>query len=221
MGCKFESCPGSQFFPFESIRNRTRGLLAQEPLTVTKMQRGVFSLQMLFFFPSRRRHPIFDCDWSSDVCSSDLFGAPGRAAVEERLPGLKEELGAGFCIVNAENVADGAGITPRLADRLLAAGADILTLGNHVWRRADIADYLSSSRRVIRPANLSAHAPGRGLAVATARDGAPVAVVNLLGALFIGPPVGPFEVVDALVETARAQAPTIVVDFHAEATSEK
>jgi metallophosphoesterase (TIGR00282 family) len=90
-----------------------------------------------------------------------------------------------------------------------------------VWRRADIADYLSGSRRVVRPANLSSHAPGRGLAVAPALDGTPVAVLNLLGLLFIGPPVGPFEVVDALVEEARAQAPAVVIDFHAEATSEK
>ena len=66
---------------------------------------------------------------------ADVFGAPGRAAVEERLASLKEELGIGFCIVNGENVADGAGITPRLAERLLAAGADVITLGNHVWRR--------------------------------------------------------------------------------------
>jgi calcineurin-like phosphoesterase len=81
----------------------------------------------------------------------------------------------------------------------------VLTLGNHVWRRADIADYLSGSERVIRPANLSSHAPGRGLAVGTALDGTSVAVLNLLGSLFIGPPVGPFEVVDALVEEARAR----------------
>jgi 2',3'-cyclic-nucleotide 2'-phosphodiesterase len=147
---------------------------------------------------------------------ADVFGAAGRAAVEERLPGLKEELGVGFCIVNGENVADGAGITPRLADRLLAAGADVITLGNHVWRRKEIGPYLETSDRVIRPANLAAGSPGRGLAVVP-----PVAVINLQGILFMATPVSPFEILDDLVEQARAQAKIVVLDFHAEATSEK
>jgi metallophosphoesterase (TIGR00282 family) len=152
---------------------------------------------------------------------ADVFGAPGRAAVEERLPGLKDELGAGFCVVNAENAADGAGLTPRLADRLLAAGADALTLGNHVWRRQEIGPYLERSDRVVRPANLASGAPGRGLAVVHAEDGTPVAVVNVQGLLFMATPVSPFEVLDALVEEASAQARIILVDFHGEATSEK
>ena len=124
-------------------------------------------------------------------------------------------------MVNGENVADGSGITPRLAERLLAAGADVLTLGNHVWRRREINDYLESAERVVRPANLGASAPGRGLVVVPAEDGTPVAVVNLQGSLFMQTPVGPFELVDDLVEQARSQAKVIVVDFHAEATSEK
>ena len=134
---------------------------------------------------------------------------------------LKEELGAGFCIVNAENVADGAGVTPRLADRLLAAGADVLTLGNHVWRRREIGPYLETSDRIVRPANLGSGSPGRGLAVVDAEDGTRVAVVNLQGILFMTTPVSPFEVLDDLVEQARAEAKIVIVDFHAEATSEK
>jgi metallophosphoesterase (TIGR00282 family) len=141
--------------------------------------------------------------------------------VEERLPSLREELGADICILNGENLADGVGITPKLADKMLAAGADAITLGNHVWRRGEIVPYLKESERVIRPANLSRRAPGRGLTFVTASDGTEVAVANLLGLLFIGPPVGPFEVVDDLVEEARARTPVIVVDMHAEATSEK
>jgi metallophosphoesterase (TIGR00282 family) len=152
---------------------------------------------------------------------ADVFGTPGRKAVEERLPGLREELGAGFCVVNAENTADGAGLTPRLADRLLRAGADVLTLGNHVWRRREIGPYLETSDRVVRPANLATSSPGRGLAVAQADDGTSVAVLNLQGLLFMSTPVGPFEVVDELVEQARAAAKVVLVDFHAEATSEK
>ena len=104
---------------------------------------------------------------------------------------------------------------------MLAAGADVLTLGNHVWRRREINDYLDGAERVVRPANLGAGAPGRGLVVAKAADGTPVAVVNLQGSLFMQTPIGPFELVDDLVEQARSQAKVIVVDFHAEATSEK
>ncbi len=152
---------------------------------------------------------------------ADVFGVPGRRVVEERLPALREELEVGLCIVNGENAADGAGITPRIADRLLGAGADVVTLGNHVWRRPEIGPYLADSERVIRPANLGSTAPGRGWTTAAADDGTPVAVVNLLGRLFLDPPIEPFEVVDDIVDEARAAAPVVIVDFHAEATSEK
>jgi metallophosphoesterase (TIGR00282 family) len=148
-------------------------------------------------------------------------GAPGRRAIEERLRGLREELGASFCIVNGENAADGVGITPKLAARILAAGADVITLGNHTWRRSEINTYLATSETVIRPANFSSAAPGRGLTVAAAEDGTHVAVINLLGSLFMSPAVSMFELVDGLVEEARARTPVIVVDVHAEATSEK
>lgn len=141
--------------------------------------------------------------------------------MEDRLPALRDELHADLCILNGENLADGVGITPKLADKMLASGVDAITLGNHVWRRGEIVPYLKQAERVIRPANLSRRAPGKGLAFVTAADGTEVAVANLLGALFIGPPVGPFEVVDDLIEEARQRTPVIVVDMHAEATSEK
>jgi metallophosphoesterase (TIGR00282 family) len=141
--------------------------------------------------------------------------------VETGLPGLRNELGADFCVVNGENVANGVGITPRLAEKLLAAGADVITLGNHVWRRPEIGPYLAESERVVRPANLWSGAPGRGLAVAPAADGTPVAVINVLGSLFLDPPTSMFELVDGLVDEARAATPVVVVDLHAEATSEK
>jgi hypothetical protein len=115
----------------------------------------------------------------------DVVGSPGRKVVEERLPSLREELGVSFCVLNGENVADGVGITPKLAERLLAAGADVITLGNHTWRRREINPYLTGSERVIRPANFPAASPGRGLAVAAATDGTPVAVINVMGSLFL------------------------------------
>jgi 2',3'-cyclic-nucleotide 2'-phosphodiesterase len=141
--------------------------------------------------------------------------------VETRLPGLRDELGADFCIVNGENVANGVGITPKLAEKLLAAGADVITLGNHVWRRPEIGPYLAGSERVVRPANLWSGAPGRGLTVAPAADGTPVAVINILGSLFLEPATSMFEVIDGLVDEARRATPIVVVDVHAEATSEK
>jgi metallophosphoesterase (TIGR00282 family) len=104
---------------------------------------------------------------------------------------------------------------------LLRAGADALTLGNHTWRREEIGPYLASAKAVVRPANLQAAAPGRGLALVEARDGTPVAVLNLLGSLFLEPAQSMWEVVDALVDEARETTPVVVVDLHAEATSEK
>jgi 2',3'-cyclic-nucleotide 2'-phosphodiesterase len=147
---------------------------------------------------------------------ADVVGVPGRRAVEERLPSLRQELGADFCILNGENLADGVGVTPKLADKMLEAGADALTLGNHVFRRGEIVPYLKESDRIVRPANLSARAPGKKLIVVNG-----VAIFNLLGFLFINPPVNPFEVVDAIVEQAQKRTPIIVLDMHGEATSEK
>jgi metallophosphoesterase (TIGR00282 family) len=147
---------------------------------------------------------------------ADVFGAPGRRAVETRLPSLREELGADFCVVNGENAAAGRGITAKLADKILASGADVITLGNWTWGQSDFAPYLSGTDRVLRPANLSPRTPGIGLAV---HDG--VAVINLLGVFSLDPFESPFVTVDRLVEEAQQQTPVIVLDFHAEATSEK
>jgi 2',3'-cyclic-nucleotide 2'-phosphodiesterase len=150
-----------------------------------------------------------------------VVGTPGRKVVEERLPGLREELGVSFCVLNGENAADGVGITPKLAERLLAAGADVITLGNHTWRRREINPYLTGSERVIRPANFPAAAPGRGLAVAPATDGTPVAVLNVMGSLFLNVAHDMWEEIDGLVDEAKREAEIVIVDVHAEATSEK
>ena len=132
----------------------------------------------------------------------DVVGRPGRDAVEGLLPVLRERHEVDVCVVNGENVANGMGITPRLAELLLAAGADAITLGNHTWRRDEIGPYLATSQVVIRPANMQADAPGRGLAVVEAGDGTRVAVINLLGSLFLEPAHSMWEIVDALVEEA-------------------
>ena len=145
-----------------------------------------------------------------------MFGAPGRRAVEQQLRGLREELAADFCIVNGENAADGRGITAKIAERILAAGADVITLGNWVWGQRDFAPYLSGTDRVLRPANLSPNSPGRGLAV---HDG--VAVINLLGQMTLSPFESAFTAVEGLLDEAHRETPVVVIDFHAEATSEK
>ena len=110
---------------------------------------------------------------------------------------------------------------PKLAERLLAAGADAITLGNHTWRRQEIGPYLASSDRIVRPANFAASTPGQGLTVVQATDGTPVAVLNVMGSLSLQPASSMWELVDDLVDRARAETPVVLVDVHAEATSEK
>jgi metallophosphoesterase (TIGR00282 family) len=147
---------------------------------------------------------------------ADVFGAAGRRAVELKLPELRTELGVDFCVVNGENAAAGRGITAKLADKLLASGADVVTLGNWTWGQQGFAPYLSGAERVIRPANMSPNTPGKGIVV---HDG--VAVINLLGSFSLDPFESAFVAADRLVEEARQSTPVIVVDHHAEATSEK
>ena len=125
------------------------------------------------------------------------------------------------CVVNGENAADGIGITPRLADQILGFGVDAITLGNHAFRRSEIGPYLATSDRVVRPANMSQHTPGRGFTIVPLADGARLGVINVLGSLFLHPSTSMFEVIDGLVEEVRRETPIVLVDVHAEATSEK
>jgi metallophosphoesterase (TIGR00282 family) len=152
---------------------------------------------------------------------ADVVGAPGRRALQERLGAMRSELEVDACVVNGENAADGIGITPRLADQIFGTGVDAITLGNHAFRRSEIAEYLDSSDRIVRPANTSKNTPGRGVAVVTVGNGTRLGVVNVLGSLFLHPAMSMFEVIDELVEEARSQTPVVLVDVHAEATSEK
>ncbi len=151
---------------------------------------------------------------------ADVVGAPGRKALTERLQAIRAEHEIDVCVVNGENAADGIGITPRLADQLLGLGVDAITLGNHAFRRSEIGEYLAASDRVIRPANTGRLTPGRGLTVIPVGD-ARLAVINVLGSLFLHPATSMFEVIDDLVEEARKQTPLVLVYVHAEATSAK
>jgi metallophosphoesterase (TIGR00282 family) len=151
----------------------------------------------------------------------DVFGQPGRDALLRWLPGFREEQSLDFVIVNGENVANGAGITSKLALKLLDNGVDVITTGNHVYRQKEVYSFLNVDDRIVRPANYPAGSPGRGLTVRKAADGSDVAVINLSGFLFMSIGLSPFRIVDKLVEEAARLAPTVIVDLHAEATSEK
>jgi 2',3'-cyclic-nucleotide 2'-phosphodiesterase len=151
----------------------------------------------------------------------DIFGKPGREALLRWLPGFVDGRGVDFVVVNGENTANGAGITSKIAERLLAGGVDVITTGNHVWRQREVFAFLSSDERIVRPANYPPGAPGRGLTVRPGRGGDEVAVINLAGQLYLDTGLSPFRIVDRLVEEAQQLADTILVDLHAEATSEK
>src|ERR687893_1959679 len=149
----------------------------------------------------------------------DVVGRTGRRALETLLPVLHEELGPTFVVVNGENAAGGIGITPKEADAFFAAGVDAITLGNHTFRHREVWPYLDEKREILRPANYLPGQPGRGTCVVE-RDGVSLGVVNLSGNLFMQAGSPAFVAVDeALREVGDADQ--VLVDMHAEATSEK
>ena len=148
------------------------------------------------------------------------MGAPGRRIVRARLAGLKKDLGADLTIVNGENAAGGAGLTTATAEELFAAGAEIITTGNHVWDKREVLGLLERDPRVLRPDNYPAGSPGRGVFVVE-RAGVKVAVVNLMGRVFMPLTDDPFAASDRLLAELPDEVRVVIVDFHAEATSEK
>jgi len=151
----------------------------------------------------------------------DVVGRPGREGVAKLLPGLRRQHHIAFTIANAENSAGGMGVTADTADQLLSAGVDVLTTGNHVWRRREALPFLDQEPRLLRPANYPPGAPGRGAGLFVTADNHPVAVLNLLGRTFMGLADCPFRAADREIELLRGKTSVIVVDMHAEATSEK
>ena len=151
----------------------------------------------------------------------DVFGSPGRRILKPGLRLLKERHDPDLVVVNGENAAAGAGLTPETADEIFRAGADVITSGNHVWDRKEVVPLLERNDRVLRPANYPDHAPGRGVCLLAARDETPVAIVNLQGRVFMAAVDDPFRAADRILAELRGRARVVLVDFHAEATSEK
>jgi metallophosphoesterase (TIGR00282 family) len=150
----------------------------------------------------------------------DVVGKPGRQALRLRAQALAASEGADLLVANAENSSGGIGVDPGSARELFSNGIHVLTSGNHIWHRKEIYEYLDASDRLLRPANFAPGVPGQGWAVYETAKG-PVAVVNLIGRVFMAPADCPFRAADAILERIGERARVILVDMHAEATSEK
>ena len=150
----------------------------------------------------------------------DIVGSPGRRAIRELLPVIVKKESIDFVIANGENAAGGSGITVPVAQEIFKSGVDILTSGDHIWKRKEAAELLESEPRVLRPLNYPPGAPGSGSAVADTEK-AKIAVINLVGRVFMQPVECPFRAALAEAEKLRKITPNIFVDLHAEATSEK
>ena len=150
----------------------------------------------------------------------DVVAKPGRIAVLERIQDLREQHSIDLAIMNAENVAGGFSITPSLGEQLFSSGIDVMTSGNHIFDKREAIAYVETQPRLLRPANYPPNTPGSGLWIGTVK-GVDVAVINLMGRVFMPPCDDPFRIVDALLGTVPETVKIRIVDMHAEATSEK
>lgn len=150
----------------------------------------------------------------------DIVGSPGRDMVERYLPRLRRKYEPDVIIANGENAASGRGITKRIFDDLLRSGVDVVTMGNHTWDQREIYDFIDETDYLIRPANFSDEAPGKGMTTIT-KNNVSLSVINLHGRTFLPPHGDPFKKATELIQEAKEISPLVFVDFHAEATSEK
>ncbi len=156
------------------------------------------------------------------LCVGDVVGKAGRTLLHELLPKLKEEFALDLVVVNAENAAGGSGLTPKIASQLFSYGCDVLTLGDHVWDRVELMEYLKENPKILRPANLPEGVPGKGWCVVQTTSGEKAAIINLLGRVFMRYNVDcPFRAFERLLGSIQEETSVVIVDFHAEATSEK
>jgi metallophosphoesterase (TIGR00282 family) len=151
----------------------------------------------------------------------DIVGKPGRQIVVRAVPALVERERLDLVIANAENAAGGSGITPQMYQELISAEVDCVTLGDHIYKRAEIIDVLDREQNILKPANFPADAPGREVAILKARDGTSVAVISLLGRVFMRPVDCPWKAADRVLASIPPEVKVIIIDFHGEATSDK
>jgi metallophosphoesterase (TIGR00282 family) len=151
----------------------------------------------------------------------DIIGRPGRELIRKGLTALVARHSVDLVIANAENAAAGFGVTKDIGDTLLELGVNVMTSGNHIWSKKEVLEYIATEPRLLRPANFPDGVPGRGSYIARTGDGREVGVINVMGRVFMTPIEDPFTVVLREIDTMRHRTRTIVVDFHAEATSEK
>lgn len=151
----------------------------------------------------------------------DIVGRPGRRIVKELLPGMINDLSADFVVANGENAAGGNGITKPVASELFDSGINILTMGNHVWDKIEVFDFIDAEPRIIRPANYPPGTPGRGKLITQGPGGVPIGILNLSGRVFLSDLDCPFRSAELLIQEMKQNTKIILVDFHAEATSEK
>lgn len=151
----------------------------------------------------------------------DIVGKPGRKTLSLLLPSIKEKHKPHITIVNGENAAGGFGITPDVADDIFSMGVDVITSGNHIWDKKEIMEYLDRERRILRPANYPDSSPGRGSVILKVDEGRRIGVINLQGRVFMENIDCPFKAVIKEIEKISSETKIIIVDFHAEATSEK
>lgn len=151
----------------------------------------------------------------------DIVGKPGRDAVAGIVPALRKEFGLDLVIANAENASGGSGITPKVSQELFASSVDVMTSGDHIWKRKEIFDLIRQERRILRPLNYPPGAPGSGWAVFTTPAGAKVGVICVVGRVFMDALECPFRTAKEAVKEISKETPNIIIDIHAEATSEK
>lgn len=151
----------------------------------------------------------------------DIFGKPGRNAIKEILPQFKEKHNIEFVIANGENAAGGNGITPKIANQLFNSGVDVLTSGDHIWKNREIFNIIDHDQRLLRPANYPTGSPGNGYGLFVSHTGNKIGVINLMGRVFLSTLDCPFKVANRIVNKLLPDTKIIIVDFHAEATSEK
>lgn len=155
------------------------------------------------------------------IIIGDVVGKPGRRILTNSLKELKARYEAEFIVANVENAAAGAGVIPRVGNEILNAGVDVMTSGNHIYDKREVIQYIENEPRLLRPANYAPDAPGRGLWLGSTGQGTPVAVINIQGRVFMPPSDCPFRTADRLIAEIGNRASVIIVDHHAEATSEK